>query len=301
MTAYEDNDLDLIGELDPLRRAAPPAPGSARYEAIREKAMTPTINHTEPAHRPDTARRHRRRRIGIGALATGAVAAAVAVAVAFGTSGTPRPPVAPPAAASGPKLLLTAARQTGEVRSLRFAQATHGGGNFGATGEVAGDRSRVVSTGEGTSSTATIVGDVLYTTSADGRTTHKRLTATDKPVPFARAAADVVRAVTGDADVEVVGSEPVRGVTTTHYRLTISERTGAAGPASPLASLPDNELVWFDWDGIGAYSGAVTVDVWVAGNLIRRIGGTVAGQEPFPTTDFFDFNAPITITAPAGS
>jgi hypothetical protein len=296
MNAYEENDPDRLGELDPLLRVAPPAPGSVRYEAIREKSMTQTTTRTAPDHRP-VRFQPRRRHLLWGAVATGAVAAAVAAAVAFGTSGTPSSPTGP----DGHQLLLAAAQQTGELKSLRFAQAPHGGGGFGATGEISGDNARVVSTGEGTSSTTTIVGDVRYTTTAKGKTTHERLAGTDKPASFATSAADVVRAVTGDADVQTVGTEKVRGADTTHYRLTVKEQTSGADPASPLTSLPDNELAWFDWDGIGAYSATVTVDVWVADNLIRRIGGTVTGQDPLPTTEFFDFNAPIVITAPAGS
>jgi hypothetical protein len=300
MDAYEEEDLNRIGRLDPLLRAAPPAPGSARFEAIREKSMTQTTIRPEPLSRPDTGRQRRHRRLGWSAVAAGAVAAAVTAVVAFGGAGDPAtPPPAP--AADAPQLLLAAAQQTGQVKTLRFAQAVHGGGAFGATGEIAGADSRVVTTGEGTSSTTTIVGDVRYATSADGETTRKKLSAADKPVPFAEAAADVVRAVTGDAQVETVGTEQVRGQDTTHYRLTLEEQTSAAGPASPLATLPEKTLVWFDWEGLDSYSGAVTVDVWVAGNLIRRIGGAAEGQDPFPVTEFFDFGAPITITAPAGS
>lgn len=296
MTAYEEDDLNRIARLDPLLRVAPPAPGSARYEAIREKSMTQTTIRTEPAHRPQAGRR---RRLGWSAAAAGVAAAAVAAVVAFGSTGEPvRQPVVP--AADAPQLLLAAAQQTGQAKTLRFEQAAHGGGNFGATGEIAGADSRVVMTGEGSSSTRVIVGDVVYSTSG-GKTTREELSGDDKPVPFAEAAADVVRAVTGDADVETVGTEQVRGQESTHYRLTLKEATSAADPASPLASLPEKTLVWFDWEGLGSYSGAVTVDVWIAGNLIRRIGGAVAGQDPFATTDFYDFGAPITITAPAGS
>ncbi len=297
MNAYEDDDLNRIGRLDPLLRAAPPAPGSARYEAIREKSMTQTTIRTEPAHRPHAVRRHRR--LGWSAAAAGVAAAAVAAVVAVVAFGNTGEPVQPPAT-DAPQLLLAAAQQTGQSKTLRFEQAVHGGGSFGASGEIAGADSRVVTTGEGTSSTRIIVGDVRWST-AKGKTTRKELSGEDRPTPFAEAAADVVRAVTGDADVETVGTEQVRGEDATHYRLTLPEATSAADPVSALASLPEKTLVWFDWDGLDSYSGAVTVDVWVAGNLIRRIGGAVEGQDPFPTTEFYDFGAPITITAPAGS
>ena len=294
MDEFDDNDLYRLGELDPLLRVAPPAPGSTRYEAIREKAMTQTTIRTESEHRPAVA--SRRRFITWGAVVTGAAAAAVAAVVVSGTSGTP----STPSAGDGPKILLAAAQRTAEVKSFRFVQPAQGGGKFGATGEVSGDRSRVVATGEGTTSTSTIVDGVRYSTTAEGKTTRERLSGKEKPAPFAEAAADVVRAVTGAADVVTVGTEPVRGADATHYRLSIKERVSAADPESPLASLPDNELAWFDWEGIGSYTG-VTIDVWVADGLIRRISGATPGQDPLTTTEFFDFNTPVKITAPAAS
>ena len=292
MTAHDERELEWLGGLDPVLRDAPPAPGSDRHRAILEKAMTQTATpirtHTEPAAP------RRRRWAGLAALATGVAAAAVGVAVVVGGNAEP----AAPPTASGPTILLAAAKSTEKATSLRFSEAVHGGGAFSSEGEVSGADWRVVSKGEGTSETTVMVGDYEYVTPAGGETTRKKVPADQRMAPFAKAAADVVRAAVNDANVEKVGTEEIRGVTTTHYRVTLPERTGAADPEPALAELPENELAWFQLEGIGSYSSKVTIDVWVADDLVRRIGGTVEGQDPLSTIDFYDFNAPIAVKAP---
>ena len=289
MTADDERGLEWLGGSDPVLRDAPPAPGSDRYRAILEKAMTQTVAAPQV-----TPVRRRRRWAGVAALATGAAAAAVAVTVALG--GQSQPSVLPQA--SGPTILLAAAESTEKVTSLRFSEAVHGGGGFSSEGEVSGADWRVVTKGEGTSETTTVVGDYQYVKPAGGKTKREKLGADDKMVPFAKSAADVVRAAVNDANVQTVGTEEIRGVNATHYRLTLPERTGAADPEPALAKLPENELAWFQLDGVGSYSSTVTLDIWVADDLVRRIGGTIEGQDPLATIDFYDFNAPITIKAP---
>jgi hypothetical protein len=291
MTPSEKNDLERLGQLDPARHDAPPAPGSARYNTILEKAMSQTITQTPvEQHRPNP--RSRRRWIGWTALTTGVAATAVAVAVSVGG-----PSVSPASAAAS---LKAAADQTGKVTSLRFASGEPDS-EFSAAGEVNGSDYRTVSKGEGTSSTITVVGRVEYATAADGKTTRRKLSADERPAPFTQAAADVVRAVAADANVEQVGSDSVRGVESKHYRVTLKERTSDADPANPLAELPAAELAWFDLDNVDSYSADVTVDVWVADNLIRRIGASVEGQDSISSNEFYDFNTPITIKAPTAS
>lgn len=293
MTADDERGLEWLGGLDPVLRDAPPAPGSDRYRAILEKSMTQTVTpirtHAEPAAP------RRKRWAGLAALATGIAAAAVGVAVVVG-GGTPEP--ATPPTASGPTVLLAAAKSTEKVTSLRFSEAVHGGGAFSSEGEVSGADWRVVSKGEGTSETTTMVGDYRYVTPAGGETRREKVPADERMAPFAKSAADVVRAAVNDANVEKVGTESIRGVNTTHYRVTLPARTSAADPEPALAKLPESELAWFELESIGSYSSKVTIDVWVADDLVRRIGGTVEGQDPLSTIDFYDFNAPVTIKAP---
>ncbi|MEV4703845.1 hypothetical protein [Actinoplanes sp. NPDC049316] len=293
MTADDDRGIERLGALDPVLRDAPPAPGSARYRAILEKSMTQTSTPIRVDRTPAAPRRGKRRAV-IAALVMGVAAAAVAVTVAV--TGNSQPSVSP--TASGPSILLAAAEKTQNVKSLKFSEAVHGGGGFSAEGEVNGDDWRIVTKGEGTSETTIVVGDVRYTTPAGGKTTRKKLSAEEKMVPFTKAAGDVVRAAVSDGNVQRIGTESVRGVEATHYRLSIAERTSAADPDVALAKLPDTELGWFGLDGLASYSSPVTVDIWVADNLVRRIGGTIEGQDPLATIDFYDFNKPVTIKAP---
>ncbi|WP_199516310.1 hypothetical protein [Nucisporomicrobium flavum] len=293
MTADDDRGIERLGALDPVLRDAPPAPGSARYRAILEKAMTQTTTPIRAAETPAAPRRGKRRAL-FAAMATGVAAAAVAVTVAV--TGNSQPSVSP--TTSLPSILLAAAEKTQNVTSLKFSEAVHGGGAFSAEGEVNGDDYRIVTKGEGTSETIIVVGNQQYTTPAGGKTTRTKLSADEKMVPFTKAAGDVVRAAVSDGNVQKIGTESVRGVEATHYRLTIAERTSDADPAAALTKLPDTELGWFGLDGVAGYSSQVTVDIWVADNLVRRIGGTIQGQDPLATIDFYDFNKPVTIKAP---
>jgi hypothetical protein len=286
MTGQDDLELARMHRMDPTLRSAPPAPGSLRYHQILEKAMTQMIDR----QMTDTTPVRPRRRWAGWAAASGAAATAVGVTVAVlaGSSA--------PAAAD---VLKAAALHTSQATSLRFASTMPGG--FTATGEVRGSDSRVIYIGEGGSQTMTVIGDRRYTTQ-NGKTSVERLAAGSRLAPFAASAADVVRAAVADGKATKIGNEKVRGVEATHYRLTLAERTGAAQPEPALAKLPKNELAWFDLEGVGSYSADVTVDVYVADGLIHRLGVIVAGQHGAGSSDdFFDFNAPITITPPAVS
>ncbi|PRY30682.1 hypothetical protein [Pseudosporangium ferrugineum] len=230
-------------------------------------------------------------------LTTGVAAAAVAAVVLALGQGGPSPSDGTKRADAG-AVLLAAAEQTGKVTTLRFSQPPSGAAGFSAEGEVSGADWRVVSKGEtpgGT--TTTVIGDVRYVTTG-GSTTKEKIPQGERLAPFARAAGDLTRAVSQDRNVVEVGTEDVRGTRTTHYRLTLPARTSAADPASAVTKLPPDELAWFDLEGIDAYSDPVTLDIWVAGDLVRRIAGTVANQGPLTSVEFYDFNAPVTITAP---
>ncbi|MDP9820054.1 hypothetical protein [Spirilliplanes yamanashiensis] len=291
MTAFDDDDreLDLLRGLDPALRDAPPAPGSARYDAVLERAMTQqTIS---PAPAPGRTARTPKRRWRGWAAATGVAAAVVAGAVAVAVLGGPAP--------SASAAVLQAADRTGAVTSLRFAsRIVDSPAGFAATGEVAGADYRIVRTGEGVTSTTTVVGDDVWETGPDGAVTRGKVEEGDRLAPFGRSAANLVRAVAGDGDVTEVGTERLRGVETTHYRLTVPERTSAAQEAHPLSALPAAELMWFDLEGVDSF-GTLTLDVWVAGDLIHQLSAGVAGQSTH-VVEFHDFGAAITVTPPAG-
>ncbi|GAA2564283.1 hypothetical protein GCM10010435_40700 [Winogradskya consettensis] len=292
-----EEEIERLRRLNPVVRSAPPAPGSTRFNAILERSMsqTSTLNRLADPAPP----RRRTRWTVVAGIATASVAAAVvaAVSLAGGPGQRSAPGTGPVDAGS---VLLAAAERTEQVSSLRFSQPPQGGAAFSAEGEVRGANSRIVSKGEGVTETTVVIGSDRYVTSADGTTRKETIPDDQKLAPFARAAGDLTRAASQDRNVAVVGTEDVRGVKTTHYRLTLPARTSAADPASPVTELPATELAWFELEGVDSYSAPVQVDIWVADNLVRRISGTVQNQDPLTTVEFYDFNAPISITAPAG-
>ena len=82
---------------------------------------------------------------------------------------------------------------------------------------------------------------------------------------------DTVR--TASTHTEQVGEEDVRGVSTTHYRLTV-----------------DREAAKLVGDG------HATVDIWLADELLRRISYEDRGGQD--TTEFFDFGIDVEIEPP---
>lgn len=92
--------------------------------------------------------------------------------------------------------------------------------------------------------------------------------------------AAVVRAALAGGDVVDVGDETGRGVRTTHYRVTIDDAGRAA-----LAALPANQRAWFRLQDLRADR----LDVWVAGDLIRRLHIRVEEDDSDTTVDYFDF------------
>jgi len=86
----------------------------------------------------------------------------------------------------------------------------------------------------------------------------------------------------------VVGRETVRGVPTTHYRITLDDAARAG-----LAGLEPGARGWFD---LSDPEEVRTVDVWVGGDLIRRM--QVQSDDSTSTTDYYDFGADIAIEPP---
>src|SRR5262245_46912818 len=100
-----------LAPLDPSRTDAPPAPGSARYASILERAMsdndTATTTLAPIAERP---RRAHRRRPYLGAAAAAALVAVAVSAALLGSGADDPDPIS---------VVSSAAENTGEVTSLR--------------------------------------------------------------------------------------------------------------------------------------------------------------------------------------
>ena len=303
MHASDERDLDGLRPLDPTLRDAPPAPGSPRYNAILERAMTQTIPTTPTVSPPDrtAVRIPSRRRTWWAAAATAAAASVLAV-TAVVVGGSPQ---------SASAAVLAAAERTGQATSLRMVtqlppvdQDGKGTPNtVTQTGEVNGADFTITHRSEpsGDSLTVTVIGDMRYYNSADG-TTSERIPAKQRRTPFAQAARNVFRTAADASDITEVGKGTIRGVDTTHYRLTVKPSAGSTGPVHPLAKLPDTELDWFGVAGLIKKSQAdVVIDLWVAEGLIRRSDLSAPADKWRQSTEYFDFGKPITITAPTGS
>jgi hypothetical protein len=107
-----------------------------------------------------------------------------------------------------------------------------------------------------------------------------------------------LRAVT--SDVEVVGTESLRGVETTHYRALID-------PAELAARAPegDREQTQSLIDEITSQSGVATipVDVWIdATGLVRKLAMSVSAEEQDGDVELafeiWDYNEPVVIELP---
>lgn len=88
----------------------------------------------------------------------------------------------------------------------------------------------------------------------------------------------MLRAALSDRGATEKGRQDVRGVSTVHYRVSLSEKAQAE-----LAGLAPKERAWF---GLETTSIFYTLDVFLADGLIRRI--ELHGRY-FTTVDFYDF------------
>lgn len=291
----EDELIELLEQLDPARSEEPPAPGSARYTAMREQAMrtstTPIQGSAPDSTTPTPQPRSPRRRRFVAAAAAAAVAVAVGV-------GVQRPGNEPSAEAT----IAAAAAELAQVTSLRAdirfdndvfrtGRSTHAisGHDYDSVWEETTD--------DGAVETERIVtvDDVEYRTDSTGQTTAQPVDNTTDGGTFAESSAAVVTAALEDADVDEVGSEEIRGVDATHYRIEIPDVRESA-----LAAL---DTGWFDLitadenpDGLDQ---DVTVDIWVADGLVRRFAIS-SPDYGYESMEFYDFNADITITPPPG-
>jgi hypothetical protein len=287
MTTSDDADLARLSRLDPARTDAAPAPGTLRYDLILEKAMTQTA---EPTIAPPPSPRPARRRPWTlrSAILTGAAAVTLAAAATAGVVAT-RPDSASAA-------VLTAATHTGRVTSLRTVDDSvdAAGSHTTSRAEFSGDDLRLTSQDSlGTDEVTVVGGYVWENQTQQGHTEYggkQKLTPENRLAPFAASTEHVIRAALQDANVKKTGTTTIRGSRTTHYRLDLTDVSRAA-----LTALPVGELAWFDLDSVHR---SATVDIWIADDLIHRIVVHVPDYMQ-STIDFFDFNAPISITAPA--
>jgi hypothetical protein len=297
----DDELLELLGQLDPARSEEPPAPGSSRYTAIKEQAMSTNLSTnitpveesapgTDPIPAaPPSSPPHRRWRY--------VAAAAAAVVVVAGTvvlrPGNERSAEATIAAAADELAQVTSLRS-----DMRFDNVAFGEGEttIAVSGHDHESRSEISTDGGTESPRFVVVDNIEYYTDSTGRTTAEPFNGyDDEDGSFGESSAAVVTAVLEDADVDEVGSEEVRGAEATHYRLQLAD----AGE-SALAALSDKQQDWFGLIiGDGGLNGNATVDIWVADGLVRRfeISSPDYGSQ---SVEFYDFNADITITPPPG-
>jgi hypothetical protein len=297
----DDELLELLGQLDPARSEEPPAPGSSRYTAIKEQAMStdismgttpieesaPGADPTTPA--PPSRRAHRRWRY--------VAAAAAAVVVAAGTvvlrPGNERSASATIAAAADELAEVTSLRSDMRFDNIAFEE---GEVSIAVSGPDHMSVWRMSEDGGAESGRFVVVDNIEYRIEPSGLITAEPFNGyDDEDGSFGESSAAVVNAVLEDADVDEVGSEEVRGVEATHYRLQLAD----AGE-SALAGLSDKQQDWFGLIiGDGGLNGDATVDIWVADGLVRRfeISSPDYGSQ---SVEFYDFNADITITPPPG-
>jgi hypothetical protein len=297
----DDELLELLGQLDPARSEEPPAPGSSRYTAIKEQAMsTSTSTNITPVEEsapgtdpipaaPPSRPPHRRWRY---------VAAAAAVVVVAGTV-----VLRPGNERSASATIAAAADELTEVTSLRadmrFDNIAFDGGDVSIAVSGLDSESvwRMDADGGAESGRFVMVDNIEYRIEPSGRTTAEPVDTymDEEGGSFGESSAAVLTAVLEDADVDEVGSDEIQGVEATHYRLELAD----AGE-SALAALPDQQQDWFGLIiGDGGLNGNATVDIWVADGLVRRfeISSPDYGSQ---SVEFYDFNADITITPPPG-
>jgi hypothetical protein len=272
-------DDEVLAALDPTLRDAPPAPGSPRYQAILERAMTQTLSTAPTSFQPAPAKRRWK---GWTAAAAGLAAAAVAAVMVL-------PGQTPSAAAA----VLTASDKTAKATTGR-AQVVNTGDGAGtsstANAEFNGADVRIVYPAHANGTMiVTMLGDKRITSTPGGAITNEvTVPPSERFTPFARSAADVVRAaLSSAASVQKIGTEKVRGAEATHYRVKLTATSRAA-----LGKLSPSETFWFDLEAPGDVA---TVDVWVADDLIRRV--KVAGDRN-STTEFWDFGSRIEVKRP---
>lgn len=248
-------------------------------------------------------------------LAAGCATADRSVTVEAG----PAPVEAVPTAAAGAALLEEAAEATTALTTGSFSSTATFGGSETLTIEGSFDTERPAFRAEASGSgmaeglAVTTVGEVIYVKSGDS------LDLFDAPTPWISldlgsvgggegfdvddlgpieldptTFVDLLREVAGE--VTTVGTEDVRGVSTTHLRAVLDVGEVAADAADRFGEALPEDLE-------GVLDGEVPIDVWVdADGLIRRMTTEVeAGADGAIAISFelFDLGEPVAIAAPA--
>ncbi len=100
----------------------------------------------------------------------------------------------------------------------------------------------------------------------------------------------------GVGDVTTVGTETLRGVSTTHYRATVD-------PAKAIDEAPA-ALRGRVQQGLGAISGPIPVDVWIDGDgQARKISTSVDAKSASVATsiEYYDFGTGVSVPPPPAS
>ncbi|MFG1609920.1 hypothetical protein [Actinoplanes sp. NPDC049265] len=291
-----DDELDRLARQDVALRFAPPAPGSDRYQRLLERAMTTNVIELP---------KPRRRRLVWTVAAAGVAASAIVAATVV-----LRVPAAPAPAEPAAVTMRLAADRITEVSSVRVKSGIPDPkpGQSWCESEVSGDRihSACYDYGKTTpGSQFTRIGDTIWETDEHGKVTKQSASRPSDPdqeprdttpAPFTQAANHMIAAAAGDPSLRELGHQPLSGVDTRHFQITVEERSSAAEPVPAVVRLPKSELMWFDLEGLDGYP-TTTLDFWVSDDhLIRRVGVTAPWGNS--TTDFYDFNEPVTIEAP---
>ncbi len=285
MTGSDDWELTELRKVDPALRDAPPAPGSVRYDTILERAMslqTATTNTNASTNAPMQRPPRSRRWMGWAAAGTGVAASVLATVVVLGGDST-----------SASAAVLAAAERTEKVVSLRGTTQTQDntGKTTTTTMEANGADMKIVTKDTIGTVTTTILGDIGYESTSDGQPPRTSpMSADERLAPFADAAANVVQAALDGGEVTDKGTEQVRGADARHYQVTLTAQSRKA-----LAALPATQTAWFEVEDAQKIT---SIDIWTAGDLIRRIA--VAQPELRTTSEFYDFGQPVTVTKPAG-
>lgn len=285
---HQDLLLKRLAAADPAVTEAAPRPGSPRYHAIQETAMSSTIPQqpTQPAQssRPRPKRRWTMRLVPVAAVTTVA-----AVAVAVGIDGVDRESFdGAPTAASAAERVRSAAQQTGAATTLRGRMVIETGGRREVSNIAVAQRD--VRIDDSAAGAFVYVDGLAYERNPDGQVTSTRLAPKDRLAPFAASSEAVVAAALTGKAVEV-GKETVRGQDAVHYRIDLD-----AGARKRLEALSPTQLAWFELE----YPEQLrAMDVWVGEGVIRRIRlDSTEGKTPVrSTTEFYDFGADIKIQA----
>ncbi len=295
MSTSDEELQDRLSGLDPTVGDGPPSTGSARYASILEQAMS-SDTHVSPvaatSDRESSDRRAWRRR---GSWRYVAAAAAVAAGIFAFTTFTPGQ--APSAEAA----VAAAAANTGEATSLRVDYERPNGIDAGSfQGEFSDGNAHLIGVyadGDVQSREfeSTIIGNTRYDELDDNGkilTSTMRAEGLEAFAPFAESAQSVITAVLASGGTTAVGTEKVRDMEATRYTTRLDDE----GRAS-LKDLPVGQLQWF---GLDLTDSVTRVDVWVAGGLIRKmvVQYDTPGGGDTATTEFYDFGADITISAP---